>query len=89
MKEKRKLFKVEINTNELPVYSFSKEKGESGITGSVDILCTNVGKQKIAIEIQGQRTKYFLAREQEYMAKLIASQVKEGEGKLYHLKHTS
>lgn len=57
-----------------------------GISSAVDILCTNLGKQQIAIEIQGQKQKYFLTREQEYMAKLISGQVKEGEGKLYHEK---
>ena len=36
--------------------------------------------------MQGQKTKYFLAREQEYMAKLLIGQVKEGEGKKYHEK---
>ena len=36
--------------------------------------------------MQRQKTKYFLAREQEYMSKLIAGQVKEGEGKKYHEK---
>ena len=82
----REIIEVEINTSELPISTFSSEKGQSGITSSVDILCTNKGKQKIAIEMQGQRTKYFLAREQEYMAKLIAGQVMEGEGKLYHEK---
>lgn len=82
----REIVEVEINTNELPISFFSSEKGQSGITSSVDILCTNQGQQKIAIEMQGQRTKYFLAREQEYMAKLISGQVKEGEGKLYHDK---
>ena len=82
----KEIVEVEINSNELPVSFFSKEKGESGITSAIDILCTNKGKQKIAIEMQGQKTKYFLPREQEYMAKLISLQVKEGEGKLYHEK---
>ena len=82
----KEIVEVEINSNELPVSFFSKEKGESGITSAIDILCTNKGKQKIAIEMQGQKTKYFLPREQEYMAKLISLQVKEGEGRLYHEK---
>lgn len=82
----KEIEEVQINTNENPVSFFSDEKGESGIISAVDILCTNKGKHKIAIEMQGQKTKYFLAREQEYMAKLIANQVKEGEGKLYHEK---
>jgi len=80
------IIEVDINTNELPISFFSEEKRQSGITSAVDILCTNKGKQKIAIEMQGQKTKYFLAREQEYMAKLIAGQVKEGEGQQYDEK---
>jgi predicted transposase/invertase (TIGR01784 family) len=82
----KEIIEVEINSNELPVSVFSRDKKLSGVTSSVDVLCTNAGKQKIAIEMQGQKTKYFLAREQEYMAKLIAGQVKEGEGKKYHEK---
>ena len=82
----KEIVEVEINSNELPVSVFSQAKGLSGVTSSVDVLCTNVGKQKIAIEMQRQKTKYFLAREQEYMAKLIAGQVKEGEGKKYDEK---
>lgn len=85
-RDDKEIIAVEINSNELPVSFFSKEKGESGITSAIDILCTNKGKQKIAVEMQGQKTKYFLPREQEYMAKLISLQVKEGEGKLYHEK---
>lgn len=77
---------VELNNKELPVSNVSDKKRESGIVSTIDILCTNKGKQKIAIEVQGQKTAYFLAREQEYMAKLIAGQVKHGEGKLYHKK---
>ena len=77
---------VEINSNELPIAFFNEVKNKSGITSSVDILCINKGKQKIAIEMQGQKTKYFLSREQEYMSKLISGQVKEGEGKKYHEK---
>ena len=77
---------VEINSNEFPVSFVSSDKGESGISSSVDILCTNKGKQKIAVEMQRQKTKYFLAREKEYMSKLITNQVKEGEGQQYHEK---
>lgn len=80
----KEIIEVEINTNELPIATHSSKKGQSGIANSVDVLCTNEGKQKIAIEMQGQKTKYVLAREQEYMAKLIAGQVKEGQGKMYH-----
>ena len=77
---------VTINPRELLVSKVSNIRGESDIASSVDLLCTNKGKQKIAIEIQGQRTNYFLAREQVYMAKLVAGQVKEGESILYHEK---
>ncbi|WPY01546.1 PD-(D/E)XK nuclease family transposase (plasmid) [Candidatus Trichorickettsia mobilis] len=77
---------VEINTNELPVIPYSKEKTKLGVVSAVDVLCTTANGQKIAIEMQGQKTKCFLAREQEYMAKLIVGQVKEGEGKQYNEK---
>jgi predicted transposase/invertase (TIGR01784 family) len=77
---------VEINTNELEVIPYSKEKSKLGVSSAVDVLCTAANGQKIAIEMQGQKTKYFLAREQEYMAKLLVGQVKEGQGKLYHEK---
>ena len=77
---------VEINPSELIVSNISNKKEEMGITSAVDILCTNIGKQQIAIEMQGQKQKYFLTREQEYMAKLISGQVKEGQGKQYHEK---
>lgn len=85
-KGKDTIVDIEINPSELVVSNISNEKGETGITSTVDLLCTNVGKQQIAIEMQGQKTKYFLIREQEYMAKLISGQVKEGQGKKYHEK---
>lgn len=75
---------VEINCNELEVSNISKIKSESGIESAVDVLCTNKGKQKIAIEMQGQSKNYFLTREQEYMCKLISGQVKQGQGEQYH-----
>jgi len=80
----REIIEVEINSGELPASGVSTEEKAAGIISTVDILCTNRAKQKIAIEMQGQKTEYFLAREQWYMAKLIAGQVKEGEGKLYN-----
>ena len=82
----RAIVDVQINANELPVTIISNDKSECGISGSIDIICTNVGKQKIAVEMQRENKNYFLAREQEYMAKLIAGQVKTGEGHLYHQK---
>ena len=85
-KGNREITEVEINSNEFPVSFVSSDKGESGISSSVDIVCINKGKQKIAVEMQRQKTKYFLAREQEYMSKLITNQVKEGEGQQYHEK---
>ena len=77
---------VALNSNELDVVPFSKDKSKLGVSSAVDVLCTTANGQKIAIEMQGQKTKYFLAREQEYMAKLLVGQVKEGQGKLYHEK---
>ena len=58
----KRIIEVEINTNELPVYSFSEEKGESGITGSVGILCTNVKKQKIAYIIVISKENIFAGK---------------------------
>lgn len=80
----KEIVSIEINNSELAAAGIGRDEISPGIVGAVDILCTNVGHQKIAIEMQGQRTSYFLAREQEYMAKLIMGQVKEGGGKLYH-----
>lgn len=85
-KGKDTIVDIQINPSELVVSNISSDKGETGITSAVDLLCTNVGKQQIAIEMQGQKQKYFLTREQEYMAKLISGQVKEGQGKQYHEK---
>jgi predicted transposase/invertase (TIGR01784 family) len=85
-KDEKEIKEVQINTSELPVYPFSKDKSKCGISSAVDVLCTTNSGQKIAIEMQRQNKKYFLTREQEYMGKLIASQVKEGEGALYHEK---
>lgn len=77
---------MELNPNELQVDKFSKIKSESGISSSVDVLCTTNEGKKIAIEMQRQKTAYFLAREQAYMSKLISKQVKEGEGEKYNEK---
>jgi len=84
-KGEKEILEVEINKTDLPVNLVASDGG-AGIVSSVDLLCTNKGKHKIAVEMQGQKTKYFLAREQEYMAKLLSGQVKEGEGQLYHEK---
>ncbi|RYE06404.1 MAG: Rpn family recombination-promoting nuclease/putative transposase [Rickettsiaceae bacterium] len=84
-KGKEEITDIEISNNELIVAQMS-EQGQPGIAGAVDILCINKGKQKIAIEIQGQKQPYFLARMQEYMSKIISSQVKKGDGALYHEK---
>lgn len=78
---------VEINSSDLTVSNIDLDKpAKSGITSAVDLLCTTTNNKKIAVEMQGQKKNYFLAREQEYMAKLISGQVKVGEGKKYHEK---
>jgi len=82
----KEIVSIEINSSELPVSFLGDKTVKSGITSAVDILCTNKGKQKIAIEMQRQAKNYFLTREQEYMAKLISGQVKDGEGQQYHNK---
>jgi len=78
------IVELEISSNENPVDLLCGKRSEWGIATSVDILCTNRGKHKIAIEMQRQKEKYFLAREQFYMAKLIANQVKQGDSQRYH-----
>lgn len=75
---------VDINN---PMLERPKLIGENpSITGTIDILCTTSKNQKIAVEMQGKKTIYFLTREQEYMAKLISGQVRTGEGQNYHNK---
>lgn len=59
-------------------------EGVSDIKGSVDVLCTTKGRQKIAVEMQKQYKNYFLPRSQEYMAKLLSGQVKDGQGAQYN-----
>lgn len=85
-KGKNLITEVAINPSELVVSNISYKKGETGISSTVDILCTTDGGKQIAIEMQGQKTNYFLTREQEYMAKLIYGQVKDGQGNEYHEK---
>lgn len=57
-------------------------EGITDLQGSVDVLCTTKNNQKIAVEMQRQYKNYFL-RSQEYMAKIIAGQVKVGQGAKY------
>lgn len=85
-KGKDLITKVKINPSELVVSNISYKKGDTGISSAVDILCTTNDDRQVAIEIQGQKTNYFLTREQEYMAKLIYGLVKEGQGHEYHEK---
>jgi predicted transposase/invertase (TIGR01784 family) len=77
-KGEKEIFDVEINSNELLGDS------DKSVQSSVDILCTNKGKQKIAIEMQRVYEDYFLAREQEYMSKIISQQVTSGQSSKYH-----
>lgn len=58
-------------------------EGITDLQGSVDVLCTTKNNQKIAVEMQRQYKNYFLPRSQEYMAKIIAGQVKVGQGAKY------
>ena len=57
------------------------------IEGGVDVLCeAKVGdnKYEIVLEMQKAKENYFLAREQNYMAKLISIQVKNKSSDEYH-----
>ena len=78
--------KIAIENNDFHPAFYSENKKFSGIKNSVDILCTNEGKHKIAIEMQRYNQSYFFAREQEYMSKIISHQVKVGESKEYDKK---
>lgn len=55
------------------------------IESAIDVRCTTVGGQDIAIEMQRRSEDYFLSRTQDYMAKLISSQVQKDEGNKYHI----
>lgn len=69
---------VTINSPELQKDSIS------GVKSAVDVLCTTKAGKKIAVEMQRQYKDYFLARQQEYMAKIISNQVKDGQSAKYH-----
>ena len=58
----------------------------NGIQSTIDVRCKTNNFKDISIEMQRKNTKYFLARTQDYMCKVIATQVKEGDGKEYHMK---
>jgi len=73
----KQIVDVTINSSDLNV------EGISDIKGAVDVLCTTKSNQKIAVEMQRKYKDYFLPRSQEYMSKIIAGQVKEGEGQQY------
>jgi len=57
-----------------------------GVKSTVDVRCTTKEGKEIAIEMQRSYKRYFLPRTQEYMAKIVAGQVRKGESALYHLK---
>ncbi len=76
-KGEKQIVDVTINSSDLSV------EGISDIKGAVDVLCTTRSNQKIAVEMQRKYKDYFLPRSQEYMSKIIAGQVKEGEGQRY------
>lgn len=57
-----------------------------GVKSTVDVRCTTKKGKEIAIEMQRSYKQYFLPRTQEYMAKIVAGQVRKGESALYHLK---
>jgi len=55
------------------------------IESAVDVRCRTASGEDISIEMQRRNEDYFLARTQDYMGKLISSQVNKDEGKKYHL----
>lgn len=84
LSDDKEIKELEIITEKLETPIFSYEKGESSVTGAVDVLCTTTSGQKIAVEMQRAKQPYFLARTQHYMSKLISVQVNEKSGKEYH-----
>lgn len=81
---RKKITEINLQNNELPIPSIPRGNEKPYAKQAIDIICTNQAKQKIAVEMQGYKTPYFLARQQTYMAKLISGQIKEGIGKTYH-----
>ncbi len=55
------------------------------IESAVDVRCKTASGEDISIEMQRRNEDYFLSRTQDYMGKLISSQVKKDEGKKYHI----
>ena len=58
----------------------------SGIQSTIDVRCKTSSGEDISIEMQRKNKDYFVPRTQDYMAKLLSTQVKEGEGQQYHIK---
>ena len=58
----------------------------NAIESAIDVRCKTVSGQDISIEMQRRGEEYFLARTQDYMAKILSSQVTKSDGgKKYHL----
>ena len=74
----KEIKEVTINSSELELES------NSSVQSSVDVLCTTKKGHKIAIEMQRKNEDYFLAREQEYMSKMISQQVQNGQSEDHH-----
>lgn len=56
------------------------------IESAIDVRCKTVSGQDISIEMQRRGEDYFLARTQDYMAKILSSQVTKSDGgKSYNL----
>ncbi len=76
----------EISSLEI-IDSFLGQEFILGIKSTTDVRCESSSKKlDISIEMQRNKKSYFLVRTQDYMAKLISTQVKEGEGKRYENK---
>lgn len=75
---------VDVSLNDTALERRDILSSTPSISGAVDILCTTTTGQRIAVEMQSNKTSYFLTREQEYMAKLISGQVTSGSGAYYH-----
>jgi predicted transposase/invertase (TIGR01784 family) len=58
----------------------------SSIQSTIDVRCRTISGREISIEMQRKNKDYFIPRTQDYMAKLLSTQIKEGEGQQYHNK---
>jgi predicted transposase/invertase (TIGR01784 family) len=62
------------------------QEDAKGIKSTIDVRCRTLSGVHIAVEMQKEFKEYYLARSQDYMAKLLISEVQHGESQAYHNK---